>query len=519
MIQATPLKKLPIGIQTLSHILEGGYVYVDKTAIALRLIESGKYFFLARPRRFGKSLFLDTLKQIFKGNKTLFKDLYIAGKWDFEIQHPVIHLDLSVGVSKDLAELEQNLRLTIENAENELGLPGATDKHSLARLNDLIRSAKEKTGQHVVLLVDEYDKPILDNITNEPSAREIRDALKALYSIIKSNDDHIRFAFLTGVSKFSKLNLFSGLNNLNDITLDEKYATICGYTHQDLSAHFGSWLQSVDLGKVKEWYNGYNYLGEKVYNPFDILLFIDKGFEYRNYWWSTGNPSFLVDLLYKKDYSLPDLENYVATDAMLDSFDVDSIELEPLLWQTGYLTIKEKYIHRGLVKYRMEVPNLEIQHSLNDFFIDVLTTQKREKIHYQDKLHLALQTGDHEALKNTLIALFASIPYQNFSNNKIANYEGYYASVLYAYFASLGFETIAEDATNMGRIDLTLLVRDKAYIFEFKVVEKPSGNALQQIKTHAYHQKYRHQKQCYLIGIEFGKQVRNIVHFEVESIA
>ncbi len=512
------MKKLPIGIQTLSHIIEGGYVYVDKTEIAHRLITSGKYYFLSRPRRFGKSLFLSTLREIFEGNKALFKGLYIEDQWDFRKKYPVIHLDFSIGLSKNTDELERNLRFALENVEKDLGLTCPNGRNSSECFHDLIWLAKEKYGNNVVILIDEYDKPILDNITKKETAREIRDEMKSFYSVIKANDSNIQFVFLTGVSKFSTSNLFSGLNNLNDITLNPNYGNICGYTHEDVTTTFNGFLEGVDLDKVKEWYNGYNYFGEKVYNPFDILLFIDKGFEFRNYWWSTGNPSFLIDLIRSKNYSIPDIENYEATDAILDSFDVDSIELEPLLWQTGYLTIKEKYTHANRIKYRLEIPNLEIQHSLNDFFIDVLTTQKQEKGRYQVQLYDQLKAGNAAALKTTLVSLFAGIPYQNFTNNKIADYEGYYASVIYAYLASLGFETIPEDTTQHGSVDMTLKLDDKAYIFEFKAVEKPTGNALRQIKERQYQLKYQSNKDCYLIGIEFGKQERNIVHYEWEML-
>lgn len=512
------MKKLPIGIQTLSHIIQDGYVYVDKTAIAHRLITSGKYYFLSRPRRFGKSLFLDTLKEIFEGNKALFKGLFIEDQWDFSKKYPVIHLDFSVGLSKNTDELERNLRYSLQRAEIDLGLNCPNRKNSMECFGDLIRLAKEKYGKNVVILIDEYDKPILDNITRKEAAKEIRDEMKGFYSVIKGNDDNIQFVFLTGVSKFSKLNLFSGLNNLNDITLDGRYGNICGYSHSELTTVFKEFLKGVDLEKVKEWYNGYNYFGDKVYNPFDILLFIDKGHEFKNYWWSTGNPSFLIDLIRSKNYSIPNVENYEATDAILDSFDVDSIELEPLLWQTGYLTIKEKYTHANRIKYRLEIPNLEIQHSLNDFFIDVLTTQKGEKLAYQDKIYDYLKAANLSALKDTLVALFASIPYQNFTNNKIADYEGYYASVIYAYLASLGFDTIPEDTTQHGSVDLTLKLDNRAFIFEFKMVEKPTGNALQQIKEKEYHKKYLLSNACYLIGIEFGKKERNIVNYEWERV-
>lgn len=511
------LKKLPIGIQTLSHIIYDGYAYVDKTAIALQLIESGKYYFLSRPRRFGKSLFLDTLKEIFEGNKVLFKGLYIENKWDFDDRYPVIRISFGAGVNKDPNELDRYIRWVLEESEDQLGISCNGNKGPKECFKEIIKKAHEKYGKKAVILIDEYDKPILDNITDKETARAMRDELNDFYSVIKDNDQYIQFVFITGVSKFSKLNLFSGLNNLNDITLDARYSAICGYTQNDLERVFGGHLAGVDMEKVKEWYNGYYYFGDKVYNPFDVLLFIDKGHEFRSYWWSTGNPIFLIDLIYAKDYAIPNLENYEATDAILDSFDVDSIELEPLLWQTGYLTIKEKFTERGRIKYRLEIPNLEIQFSLNDFFIDVLTTQKSEKLAFQDKLYDVLKAGDLDGLKSILVALFASIPYQNFTNNKIADYEGYYASVIYAYFASLGFDITAEDTTSKGRIDLTLKVDDNAYIFEFKVVDKPTGDALAQIKAKQYQQKYQEIKNSFLIGIEFGRAERNLLNFEWEK--
>lgn len=513
------LKKLPIGIQTLSHIIEDGYVYVDKTAIALQLIQNGKYYFLSRPRRFGKSLFLDTLKEIFEGNKALFKGLYVEDKWDFNHSFPVIRISFGSGVNQSPDDLERSIRWILSRAENELQLKCTQGTNSKECLEELLRQAHHKYQHKVVLLIDEYDKPILDNITNISIARTIRDKMKDFYSVIKDNDQYLQFVFITGVSKFSKLNLFSGLNNLNDITLDARYGNICGYTHHNLLTEFGAHLAGVDMNKVKEWYNGYNYFGDRIYNPFDVLLFIDKGFEFKNYWWSTGNPTFLIDLIYQRNYALADLENYIATEAMLDSFDVDNIELEPLLWQTGYLTIKEKFTERERIKYRLEIPNREIQHSLNDFFIDVLTTQKSEKIEVQDQIYNALKTADLDGLKRILTSMFASIPYQNFTNNKIAEYEGFYASVIFAYFASLGFPVLPEDRTNQGSIDLSILVDDKAYIFEFKVSEAPSGRALQQIKSKNYHLKYHTYPKRYLVGITFSRTDRNIVHFDWEQLA
>ncbi len=510
------MKKLPIGIQTFSDIINENYVYVDKTEIALQLIERGRYYFLSRPRRFGKSLFLDTLKEIFEGKKELFKGLHIYDKWDFEDRYPVIKVGFTGGFYGSFEEIEQLFRYFLHTNEQALGVTCNHKETIEVYFSDLIKKVYEKYKKKVVILIDEYDKPILDNITRKERARAIRDQMKGFYSVIKGNDDYLQLVFITGVSKFSKMNLFSGLNNLNDISLNPNYGNICGYTHQDLETEFSDHLEGVDMEEVKKWYNGYNYFAEKVYNPFDILLFIDNNKEYRNYWWSTGNPSFLIDLLHKNEYAIPRIEHFEATDESLNSFDVDRIELEALLWQTGYLTILEKYRERNRIKYRLGVPNLEIQFSLNDLFIDVLTEQKREKMGFQDQLHDMILKGDMEGLQKVVKTLFAAIPYQNFVNNRIAEYEGYYASVFYAYMASLGFTIIPEDLTSKGRIDMTLISEDSVFIFEFKTVATPTGAALQQIRTKQYYQKYLSHGRIYLVGIEFGKAERNVVGWEVE---
>ncbi len=511
------MKKLPIGIQTFSEIIEENYTYVDKTQTAYNLINRGKYYFLSRPRRFGKSLFLDTLKNIFEGKKELFEGLYIYDKWDFDITYPVIKISFGAGMHKDVEELKLTIQDIIKDNERELKLDCGDSSRHRKCLQELIRVAYEKYNQKVVILIDEYDKPILDNITNKPLAKEMRDELKNIYSVIKDSDEYIKFVFITGVSKFSKVNLFSGLNNIEDITVDANYATICGYTHDDIKTTFKEHLKGVNLELLKEWYNGYNYMGDRVYNPFDILLFISKGFDFRNYWWSTGNPSFLIELLKQKQYFIPDIENYEATDALLDSFDVDYIDLIALLWQTGYLTIKEKIATPRGIKYKLCIPNREIQLSFNDLLIDYLTKQKYEKIKYQSKLYDMLESADLEEFGKTIKALFASIPYNNFTNNQIQNYEGYYASVIYAYLASLGVETITEDTTNRNRIDLTLKFKDRVYIFEFKVVDAPEGNALKQIKERRYFEKYQEYDEIYLIGIEFCKKERSVCNFTWEK--
>ena len=292
-------RKLPIAIQTFAQIREADYYYVDKTGLALNLIEQGKYFFLSRPRRFGKSLLLDTLKELFEGNQALFKGLAAERQWDWSVQYPVIRISFSDGVLQSREQLDQRIRDILRVNRIRLNTPmpqGLEDTDIAGNLSDLIEQAHQKSGQRAVVLIDEYDKPILDNITNAPIATEMRDGLKNLYSVLKGSDAHLKFVFLTGVSKFSKVNLFSGLNNLQDITLDPRYSTICGYTDHDMDTVFSPELTGLDREQIRTWYNGYNWLGDSVYNPYDaLLLFSNRTF--KSYWFETGTPTFLIKLL------------------------------------------------------------------------------------------------------------------------------------------------------------------------------------------------------------------------------
>jgi hypothetical protein len=288
-------KKLPIGIQTFAKIREDNYYYVDKTAFALKMIREGKAYFLSRPRRFGKSLFLDTLAELFAGNEPLFQGLFCHDRWDWSIGYPVIRISFAEGVMESRAGLDARIHRILAENERLLGVP-KDDGEIPDRFIALIQAAAAKFGQRAVVLVDEYDKPILDNLTKPDLAIEMRDGLRNLYSVIKGQDAHIKFAFLTGVSKFSKVNIFSGLNNLTDITLDAEYSDICGYTDADVETVFAPELEGLDRDEIRRWYNGYNWNGEAVYNPFDLLLLFQKRV-FRPFWFETGTPTFLVDML------------------------------------------------------------------------------------------------------------------------------------------------------------------------------------------------------------------------------
>jgi len=513
------MKNLPIGIQTFSKLRnpERNCVYVDKTEILLRLVQNGEYYFLSRPRRFGKSVTLTTLYELFSGNRELFNGLYIEDKWDWDIKHPVIRISFGSGDFSTEEKFDHKIKWIMNNNQEELGVECRKDMPPDICFASLIKDSYRQYGQKTVILIDEYDKPILDHITDKETARRNRDKLKGFYSIMKDLDEYIKFVMITGVSKFAKMNLFSGLNNLNDITIDPQFANICGYTHAEVEETFADRLQGVDMTKLKEWYNGYNYFGEPVYNPYDILLFMAKGKEYRPYWWSTGNPSFLIDLLKEQRRYLPDLENYTADDIILDTFDVDHIDLVALLWQTGYLTFAGKQQSIDGIEYRMKVPNREIQISLNNLFMQYLTDLSHDLRPKKKGLYKALCQAGMDNIRDNMAALFASIPYQNYANKIIQDYEGYYASVIYAYLSSLGLQLIAEDTTNKGRVDMTIILPDKVYIIEFKV-DNP-GEALKQIKEKGYHEKYLSGNQeVYIIGINFDSKEKNITEFEWENI-
>jgi len=415
------------------------------------------------------------------------------------------------------AELDQRIGELV--ADNEARLGVASSHRSLAgRFQGLIAAAHAAHGERAVVLVDEYDKPILDNLTDPDTARELRDGLRNLYSVIKGADAHIRFAFLTGVSKFSKVNLFSGLNNLNDITVDADYSALCGYTEADLDEVFAPELAGLDREQIRAWYNGYNWTGEAVYNPFDVLLLFQKR-QFRAWWFETATPTFLVDVLTERQVFVPSLEHLITNEHLLSTFDVDQIATEALLFQTGYLTIESIQTLGAFVRYRLRYPNLEVRASLNGVLLDQLTARAPSTAEQTARLYGLLLANDFAGLEQLFTAFFASIPTDWYRNNPIAGYEGYYASVFYAYFASLGLDLTPEESSNAGRLDLALRFNGQVYLFEFKVVElAPEGRALQQIKARGYAERYRASGEpIHLIGVEFSRERRSVVGFEVES--
>ncbi len=511
-------RKLPLGIQTFQEIREDGCYYVDKTSHARQLVEEGKHYFLSRPRRFGKSLFVDTLKELFEGNEPLFRGLAVHDSWDWSACHPVIRLDFGGGNYRNLAGIASRIAVQLDAIESAAGI---TPRHETPpeRFDYLIRTLREASGQRVVVLVDEYDKPILDVLGDPETAERNRDFLRGFYGTVKSADAHIRFSFFTGVSKFARVSLFSELNNLIDITLEPPFSSICGYTESDLDEVFGPELEGLDREAIRDWYNGYNWLGtERVYNPFGILLLFRKRV-FGAHWFQTGSPNFLIETLKRRRVFLPSLDGRVATAELLAAFDVRTMATEALLFQTGYLTITGQEQVGDEPHYRLGYPNREVRQSLHRDLLQALAPADTASQASSNRLRALLEKGDLAGVETLFRSFFDSIPFEWHTQNEIARFEGYYASVLYARLAAAGLDLVTEDSSNQGRADLTARLAGQVFVFEIKVVEQEAtGRALEQIRERDYAAKHRGAGEpVRLIGIEFSRKTRNIVAFETAT--
>ncbi len=528
----TQKKLLPTGIQTFAHIRNGNYYYVDKTPYLLELAKE-KSVFLSRPRRFGKSLTIDTLDELFSGNKALFTGLYAENNWDWETTYPVIRIGFTEGQIDSAKKLEEDIHAQLAYNEQKYQLATGNLNRLHARFRSLIQNLAEQQQSEVVLLIDEYDKPMLDNI-NKPHILEIRDVLRDLYSVIKGQDAHLRFSMLTGVSKFSKVNIFSGLNSPTDISLDEQYSALCGYTQAELEDVFAPELTDVDNDKmeqIKKWYNGYNWTGESVYNPYDILLFLQKKKRFQPYWFQTGSSAWLVDNLATNQLNMHDIEDITYDDADLAKFDIDEMSPVAILFQAGYLTINKVRERAMGVRYTLKYPNIEVQQSLNKVLLNNYFGNNYNIANEQNKLYDYLQDGEYDKVKQLFHSLYASIPYQWYTsrNENIGNYEGHYASVFYSFLTGLGSRVYCEDSTNQGRMDAWFDFEQTIYIIEFKVAQNAKEiqdkgiKAIEQIKERNYADKFTAQqadrgKPIVLMGVVFGREERNIVGLEVETL-
>jgi hypothetical protein len=509
------MKKLPIGIQTFKKIVQENCVYIDKTPQILKLVQSGDYFFLSRPRRFGKSLLVSTLYEIFSGNKDLFKGLFIYDKIDWK-SYPVIHLDLSLIPRDTEKRLKQGLFDVVESIAAQHQIELGTKEYDTA-FRDVIAKLAEKYQGKVVVLIDEYDKPIIDLIDNIETARKNREILRNFYGILKGSDPFLRFVFLTGVSKFSKVSIFSGLNNLEDITIDSRFSTIAGLTQDEIETYFSEYMtrfqehegrsQEELFKDIQFWYNGYSWDGQtRVYNPFSILHVFAK-MEFQNYWFASGTPTFLIKKVREQHLDIAELEQQTLGLQSFDSYDIEHLEAYPLLFQTGYLTITAvKRSRRGSKNYILSFPNFEVQESLLTYLLADFAGKPVPKIQpLYERMLDALDAEQIEEFITIMQSLFSGIPFPLHIDQ-----ESYYHSLFYMILKLMGANIDVEVLTDKGRIDGVLEFDQKIYVIECKYgepgrkMETLTSNALQQIHTKKYYEPFLHSgKKVLLLGVGF----------------
>jgi Predicted AAA-ATPase/PD-(D/E)XK nuclease superfamily len=504
------LPKLPIGIQDFEKLRQGDFVYIDKTEHVHKLVTGAGSYFLARPRRFGKSLLASIFRYLFEGRRDLFKDLWIENHWDWEKKHPVIRLSFANIGHKELG-LHQALIIATKRIAKEHQVR-LVSKEPSQLFEELIRKVSTKHGK-VAIIIDEYDKPIIDFLAPEemPQAHINRAILKGFFGILKDADPYIRFLFLTGVSKFSKVSIFSDLNHLQDIGIDPNFSTICGCTQAELLHYFQPYFDEMPvdtLERMTKWYNGYSWDGKiKLYNPFSILYFFAQR-HYHNFWFSTGTPTFLVKRLNPSfQYSLSDIE---IEPFMLDVYNLEALEPVPLLFQTGYLTIKEITPYGT---YILDYPNLEVKESLVRSLLADYTHEDIiiPRVHH---LRMSLNTNDLAKTIQLLNGLFKSIPNQIF----IANREAYYHSIVYLTFVLLGVYIQAEVNSSDGRLDAIVHTPERIFIFEFKLYDTAEA-ALQQIRDKDYATPFRHlNKEMVGVGVHFSEQIKGIDAWVGENV-
>lgn len=511
------MKYLPTDVSSFTVMMTGNYMYVDKTQDIYNLFSGGtRYYFLSRPRRFGKSLLISTLHELFSGNKKLFDNLWIGSSDYTWQQYPIIKIDFST-ISRSTPEiLSTNLAWEIEQIGNSYGIDVNSAPSTPAKLSLLVRElAKKWAPQKVVILIDEYDKPILDHINDIEVAQAMRERLREFYDVLKGLDDYLRAIFITGVTKFTKASLFSGINHLNDISNTELQATLLGYTQVELEAYFQPYIKKIatqrnmayddTLKLLQSWYNGYRFSTNtaKVYNPFSILYCLSRG-EFKNYWFESGTPTFLINILRKQPVSIGDLTTGNMSASGLSSFDITSIPLVPLLFQTGYITIKAYEAFND--RYRLGFPNREVEESFEKFLITVFTYQNQSVAEdYIFRMRDALDKNNLDSFFEYLQTLFAHIPYHLHIKQ-----ERYYHSLFQLLCTMLGVDVQSEIATDKGRIDMVIITQKYVHIFEFKFNSSPQI-ALDQIETNQYAQKYQNtKKQIIVVGVSFNRDEKEL---------
>ena len=511
----------PVGIQSFEEIRKGNYIYIDKTEYIYELVKSGKYYFLSRPRRFGKSLLISTLEAYFLGKKELFKGLAMEKLEEEWIEYPILHIDLNTKKYNSRTSIEEILNQHLEVWESLYGNE-KSNRSPEERFTYIIRKAAEKTGRNVVILIDEYDKPMLQAIGNEELLNEYRSTLKAFYGTMKSCDKYIKFAILTGVTKFSKVSVFSDLNNLMDISLSRRFASLCGITEQELLRDLGEDIkvmaQKNDIGEeemkdtLKKWYDGYHFAdkSDDIYNPFSILNAFAE-MQVGSYWFETGTPTFLVELLKKSNYDLQRFNKEMASSDSLGGIDSMYTNPVPILYQSGYLTIKE--YDKEFRIYYLGFPNREVEEGFSRFILPFYASVENNNSMFEIKSFINdVRRGDIDSFMQRLQSFFADTTYE-----LARELELHYQNVLFIVFKLLGFYTETEYHTSNGRIDLVIKTDNYIYVMEFKL-NGSAEDAMRQINEKGYALPFASDKRKVLkVGVNFNNNVRGIEKWVVEK--
>lgn len=507
---------------TFRNLIEGKFVYVDKTQYLYNLVQPGSgVYFLSRPRRFGKSLMLSTLEEIFLGNRALFKGLWIDES-DYDWQtYPVVRIDFSLEQVSSATALQDFLGSIVEATAKRYGVK-LTETNYQRKFRQLLELLSEE--QKVVILIDEYDKPMIDNLDNLPEALRIRDTLRGFYAVIKGMDRYLRFVFITGISKFSKVGVFSAMNNLTDLTMNPRFATALGITEEEMADYFHEHIAEFAAhegmtseqlaAKIRHWYNGFCFVEDSpaVYNPFSTLqLFYHQRFA--TYWFESGTPYFLIKLIKERNYEIEPLEQLEVPEISFSTYELESLELTPLLFQTGYLTIKGFQRDRFGEIYTLSYPNYEVKNSFLTYLLrayDSVDFTMSES--HLRRLLFSLEKQDLPQFFNVLAVFFANVDYSLY-----IDHEKYYQTIFYLIFKLIGLRIDAEVHTNAGRIDCVIDLAERTFLFEFKL-NKSAAEALQQIKDHDYARKYRLAgKPITLIGANFDTQTRTVIEWLAEE--
>lgn len=514
--------RYPVGIQSFAKLREGGFVYVDKTALIFQLINDGGYYFLSRPRRFGKSLLLSTIEAYYSGRRDLFQGLALDSLTEDWEPHPILHLDLNVGAYTSITHLTELLEHNLAKWEDEFGLEHGTASPSL-RFGDIISRLHQASDKKVVILIDEYDKPILNAIDNDELADQFRNTLKAFYGNLKTMDRHIEFAMLTGVARFSKLSIFSDLNNLRDISFEPKYSDICGISTGELFKYFSTGISCLGnrYGKsseeiaerLKTRYDGYHFAKNlsDIYNPFSLVnVFASENID--NYWFSSGTPSYVVKLIQNGQWSLKDIEDYCIDATKLGNEGIMSRDAIPTLYQSGYLTIKG--YDSAFDEFTLGYPNNEVEESFINFLRPFFLGKDSSNSEFSTKKFvLDVLRGDPQAFMTRLDSLLRGVPHIGSTEPR----EIYFQNAIYLIFKMVGFHTHMEDYTSNGRIDLTVETDAYAYVFEFKI-DKTAAEAMQQIREKEYWKKFAASgKTIFLVGANFSPSKRALDDIIIEK--